>query len=107
MNKQRLEQLLKFYDDDPDDPFVIYAIATEYASESPEKARTYFEMLLEHHPSYIPTYYHAAHMYIDIEALELAKKTFETGLEKAKAEGDDHALQELQNAYQNFLFEYE
>ena len=50
MNHSRLNQLLEFYKEDPNDPFNIYALATEYKSIDPEKALTYFELLIENHP---------------------------------------------------------
>ncbi|RZK28249.1 MAG: tetratricopeptide repeat protein, partial [Hymenobacter sp.] len=34
----RLQQLLAFYQDDPNDAFTIYALATEYRADDPKLA---------------------------------------------------------------------
>lgn len=105
MNQQRLEQLFNFLKDDPKDPFLLYAIATEYSNEKPEEAIKFFDNLLENHPEYFPTYYHAAALYAEIDEIEKAKKIYEKGIEVCEKARELKALQEIKNAYQNFLFE--
>lgn len=105
MSQARLEQLLQFLKDEPDDPFLLYAIATEYAKTDLSKAVFYYEKLLTGHPDYVATYYHAAKLYADLGEREKAEQTFITGIEKAKAQQESLALRELQNAYNEFLFE--
>lgn len=107
ISEKRLEQLQRFLAEDPNDPFLIYALATEYQNSDISKARRYFEELLLKHPAYIATYYQAAHLYAALEEEKLAKLTFEQGIAKAKEQGETKTLQELQNAYQNYLFETE
>ena len=104
-NHTRLTQLKQMLQEEPNDPFLIYAIATEYLNIDSQQARHYFEQLLEKHEDYIATYYHAAHLYAALEEEDLAKQTYEKGIEKAKAQQETKTLQELQNAYQNYLFE--
>ena len=65
MNTERLTQLLKFLEEDPHDAFNWYAVATEYRATDPDRALVYFEKLLTEHPDYVPTYYHAAQLYLD------------------------------------------
>lgn len=103
MNQSRLEQLLQFYEEDPNDPFNIYALANEYKSSDPDKTMGYFEILIEKHPEYIATYYHLAHLYIDIGEDEKAKSTFEKGIEIASINNEALALRELKNAYDEFM----
>lgn len=105
MNSNRIEQLLEFLKNDPNDPFTRYALATEYRNTEPEKSLAYFEELLKDHPDYLPTYYHAAHLYIDFHKDEEAEQLFKDGIELAKKQEDALALRELQNAYNEFLFE--
>ncbi len=105
MPSSRLPQLLAFLEEDPEDPFVLYALATEYRSEQPLKALSFYEHLLEKHPHYVATYYHAALLYVDREEPEKAEQTFERGIVEAKEQNEALALRELQNAYNNFLFE--
>jgi len=103
MNDHRLEQLLSFYREDPNDPFNIYALANEYKSSLPHKALKYFEVLLLKHPKYIATYYHLAHLYIELEADDKAKSTFEKGIVIASKNNESLALRELKSAYEEFL----
>ena len=105
MNDDRLKQLLGFLKDDPNDEFTLYAIATEYRKSDVQKARHYYEILLRHHPDYLGTYYHAAHLYLDLGDSALAEETFKKGILLAKAQKNQNALRELQNAYNEFLMD--
>lgn len=105
MSNPRLEQLLAFHQQDPDDPFIIYALALEYQADSPMTARSYFEILLLRFPEYLPAYYHAAKLYESFNEPEMAKNTYLKGIEVSINQKDTHAQRELQNAYTNLLFE--
>jgi len=105
MNEPRLTQLLTFLEEEPNDPFTIYAIATEYLKSDQQKARKYFEILLNEHPDYVATYYHAAHLYWDLDRHPEVVQTFEKGMAKAREHGDQLALRELQSAYNQYQFE--
>ncbi|MFP4089467.1 MAG: tetratricopeptide repeat protein [Cyclobacteriaceae bacterium] len=105
MSQERLKQLFSFLKEDPNDPFILYAIATEYNVNEPDKALPYFEKLLRDHPDYVPTYYHAAKLYADRDEPEKAEQTFKRGIIKAEQKKDELALRELKNAYQEFLFD--
>ena len=102
MNKQRLEQLLNFYKEDPNDAFTIYALATEYKEENPQKALEYFEILLENYENYVGTYYHVCALYESMGKKELAEKYYIKGLQICRNESKMHAYSELQRAYQKF-----
>ncbi|MBS9525078.1 tetratricopeptide repeat protein [Litoribacter ruber] len=104
-NLGRIEQLLDFAKEEPDNPFNFYALALEYQNTNTEKGVHYFNLLLEKFPEYLPTYYHAGLFFEKKNELEKAKSIFEQGISLAKAKNDNHAQRELQNAYQNFLFE--
>jgi Tfp pilus assembly protein PilF len=105
MNQDRLKQLLQFYEEDPDDPFNIYALANEYKNSDSEKALQYFEKLEREHPNYMATYYHLAHLYIDLREDEKAKSTFEKGMEIAMKNNEPFALRELRSAYEEFTMD--
>lgn len=107
MSQARLQQLLSFLEEDPDDPFTLYAIALEYQKMQDEKALYYFDKLLLEHPDYVATYYHAAQFYLDLGFKEKAEQTYTSGIEKAKSQQNALALRELQNAYNQYLFEEE
>ena len=105
MNNQRLEQLLEFLKDDPNDPFNLYAVANEYRRTNPEKSRQLMDQLLEEHPDYLPTYYHAAQLYIESEKNTEATQILEKGIALAKKQQDKLALRELQNIANELLFD--
>lgn len=107
MNQSRLEQLLAFLKEDPQDAFNIYAVATEYVKTQPLQALIYYEKLLKEHESYVPTYYHAAKLYVQLGSKQEAKDTFEKGLAISLQQGNRNAHRELQNAYNEFLDEEE
>ena len=97
-NSTRLEQLLAYYKEDPNDPFNTYGLALEYLKYDLSKARFYFEELLQDHPDYLPTYYHVGHLYEELEEDDLAIKAYQKGIEIAEAQDNKMTLRELQNA---------
>jgi len=104
-NLDRIAQLLSFAKEEPDNPFNLYALALEYQNLDLTMAAHYFDKLLNEHESYIPTYFHAAAFYHEQRSVDRAKSIYEKGIRFAKEQLASHALKELQNAYQNFLFE--
>lgn len=101
----RLEQLLKFLEEDPDDPFNIYALALEYQKLDPEKALVLFNLLLEEHANYVPTYYHLGKLYEETGERDKAITVFEKGVEKARIQNEFKALRELRSALDELIFE--
>lgn len=102
-NNSRLEQLLAFYADDPQDPFLIYALATEYLALNPQKSKDYYEILLKEHENYVGTYYHAAKLYDELGQKDEAERVYKKGLKISRQEGNMHAFSELQQAYNKFM----
>jgi tetratricopeptide (TPR) repeat protein len=99
MGSDRLNQLLEFHAQDPDDPFLCFALATEYLKQGDEElALNWFESLLDRHPSYVGTYYHLGKLYLRLDRPEDALKTFEDGIRVASETGDAHAASELRSA---------
>ena len=107
MALSRLEQLLQFWQEDPNDAFTLYALATEYRSTNTTTALFYYEKLLTEHPGYVGTYYHAAKLYAQLGQPEKAEATFIKGLEVSQQAGQRNAHRELQAAYREFLDEQE
>lgn len=97
-----LEKLLVFYEENPNDPFNLYALALEYQKHNASKASKLYEELLAEHPEYLPTYYHAAQFFANSEESEKAEAIFKTGIELAKKQQNTKAELELARAYQNF-----
>lgn len=90
----RLEQLWEFYLDDPGDPFNHYAYALELAKTDKGKAADHLQKLIEDKPDYLPAYYQAAVLNINLN--QDARKNIEQGIEKAKAQNNRKAQNELQ-----------
>ena len=97
METNRLEKLLEFIKNEPNDEFLKYALATEYLRlNDAEKALLYYEDLVTNHPQYSGTYYHLGKLYEALNRKDDAIKTYEKGMEITKAKRDNHAFNELQ-----------
>jgi tetratricopeptide (TPR) repeat protein len=95
----RIEQLLVFLKDSPEDAFLNYALATEYVGlGDDDKAELIFRTLLDKHPDYIATYYHLGKLLERKAEKEEAILIYEKGIEKAKKSSERHSLSELQSA---------
>lgn len=100
MQRNRLQKLLEFLDNEPHDPFLKYALATEYLRlNEPETALTYYEDLVQNHSDYVGTYYHLGKLYEALNRKNDAIAIYETGMKQARAARDNHALSELQAVY--------
>ena len=62
----RIEQLKQFINDDPSDVFARYALALEYLKIDSADALRQFELLIERDPNYLPSYFPAAHLMIEL-----------------------------------------
>ena len=101
----RIDQLKQFIVEDPADPFPRYALSLEYLTHQPELARKSFEDLLLQFPDYLPTYYPAAHLFIDLGEPGEAERIFQSGIELARKQNDRKAEGELRQAYEQWLFD--
>jgi tetratricopeptide (TPR) repeat protein len=99
----RLQQLLAFYEADPTDAFTIYALATEYRAQEPERAWEFYQKLLTEHPDYVGTYYHAGKLLEQFDKKNQAEKVYRDGLKVARAAGQQHAASELLQALNKCL----
>ena len=100
MQNTRLTKLLEFLEIQPDDPFILYALATEYNSlNDVEKAFAYYLKLVEAHSGYVGTYYHLGKLYEKSNDPEAAIQTYQKGMVIARSKGDMHAFSELQGAF--------
>lgn len=95
----RINQLLQFLEEDPNDAFTLYALALEYQKSDVKKARATFEQLTSQHPDYLPTYYAAAHFLMESGNQQQVETLFLKGIDLAKAQNNKKALMELQSAY--------
>lgn len=103
----RIQQLLQFLQEDPEDAFTHYALALEYMKTDATKAKAAFDHLLEKFPAYLPTYYSAAHFFIELGLADRAEKLFIQGIDLSKAQNNNKARMELQSAYDMFMMDRE
>lgn len=107
MSEQRLKTLIKFYEEEPNDPFNLYALALEYQKSDPDKSNELFDKLLTDFPLYVPSYYHAAQLKAALKQAEAALAIYQKGIEVAKQQNEKKAEQELRSAYDALRFELE
>ena len=99
----RLEQLQEFLKEDPHDPFNIYALALEYQKSDLQKSKELYNQLLVDFENYIPAYYHAGNLYLELGLQEEAIKIFATGIIQAKKQNELKAMRELQTVYDELM----
>lgn len=98
----RLDQLFDLLKSQPDEPFLLFAIAKEYEKAGDkDDALAYYLKLKETTPQYVGTYYHLGKLYERLEQPETAFLTYKQGMVVAKEEGDMHAFSELSGAKMN------
>jgi len=104
MHHIRLEKLLNFLQDEPNDPFLKYALATEYLSANDvDQALYYYEDLISGHPDYIGTYYHLGKLYEQLDRKPEAIKIYIKGMEVSRVAKNMHAFSELQGVYNSAM----
>jgi Tfp pilus assembly protein PilF len=95
----RIQQLLDFLQREPDDVFLNYALGVEYMAGSDlEKARQQFEKVLKQDRDYIAAYYQLGKLYEALQKNSEALKCYKTGLEKARAQKNNKAVNEFGEA---------
>lgn len=90
----QLEKLLAL---DPNDAFVLYGLAQEYAkAKDTAKAVEFYDRCLIADPHYCYAYYHKARALEEAGERDRAVGTLRAGLAAARAAGDSHAMGEIQ-----------
>ena len=103
----RLEILRQFAEEEPQDPFNHYALATELLKFNKNESRQIFEYLLKNHADYLATYYHLGALYVELGEQQLAEKIYILGIDLARKIGNEKTFKELKGAYQILLDEME
>ena len=100
----RIAKLKEFLEANPDDSFVKHALALEHVKSGDDaEARKLFENILNRDENYIGSYYHLGKLLERSDERESAIKWYELGMLKAKENGDMHAYNELQAAYEDLI----
>ena len=94
--KNRLQMLSEFLEQNPGDAFARYGLAMEYSKAGQiEQALEQFNKLLQLHPDYTNGYFMAAQTLEREGRTPEAKTMLESGIEAAKRTGNKHALSEM------------
>ena len=95
----RLDQLLNFLSEDPNNSFIRFALAKEYEGMGKkEEALAAYQSLRADDPSYVGLYYHLAKLLETEEKIEQAITIYKEGMTQAKSQGDQHAHGEMATA---------
>ncbi len=95
----RLETMLGFLEQDPNDSFTRYAVALEYISaRNYQTAVEYLAELRRRDPAYTATYYQLGAALAALEQWDAAEEAYRAGIVVARASGDLHTASELDAA---------
>ena len=101
----RIEKLIAFLQQSPNDCFLNHALALEYIKIGKEEdAKLLFEKNLNNDPQYIATYYHLGKLMERTGAPQDAVRIYEEGMKQAKAANEMHTYNELQGAYEDLVY---
>jgi len=101
MNTDRIKMLEQFLQDDPTDPFNLYALALEFKNQDSKRSEELFDQLLAQYPNYLPTYYIAGNFFADQAHIEKGMDILRKGFTLALEQKDKNAARELKSAIEN------
>jgi Tfp pilus assembly protein PilF len=101
----RVEKLLEYLKQMPNDNFLRHALALEYIKQgNDEEAKVLFESILSESPGYVGSYYHLGKLLERNGEHQQAIEWYEKGMAQAKQANDQHAYNELQAAYEDLAY---
>ena len=102
MSSTRLTQLMAFYETNPKDSFILFAMAKEHENlGNTQNALELYLQIKGNDPNYTGLYYHLGKLYEQMEEINLAFSTYREGMEICQKVGDQHAYSELAGAKLN------
>jgi len=100
----RLDKLRNMLKEEPQDAFLLYALAHELAQAGQlEDAITRFDQALVAEPTYCYAYFHKAKCFEELGRHEEAEATVRSGLARASAVGDAQAAGELRSLLEELV----
>lgn len=95
----RLLQLQGMLDAQPQEAFLLFAVAKEHEKlDNAAEALAHYERLREADADYVGLYYHLGKLHERAERYDQAVAVYAAGMLVAKRAGDQHALAELAGA---------
>jgi tetratricopeptide (TPR) repeat protein len=96
---ERLTKLQQMLEKQPNDTFLLYAIALEHKKlNQPIKAIEYLNRVIAIDPGYCYAYHQRGLIHESTGDAEAAKKAYREGIEAATKKGDAHARDEIRAA---------
>lgn len=97
----RIDQIKELLNNEPQDSFLNYALALEYAKENElKKAIDIIERIIERDENYLASYYQLAKFYEENTETEKARDAYAKGITIAKLQRNFKTLNELNEAVQ-------
>ncbi len=102
---ERIQKLLAFLENSPNDNFLIHALALEYAKKGDfDTAKHYYETNIRLSPQYVASYYHLGKLFEKQGMDEDAIAAYTQGMQIAREVNDQHAYSELRSALEELTF---
>lgn len=99
MASERMQTLVGMLEKEPNDLFLLYAIALEHKKAGQfADAQKYLAEVLKRDPLYCVAYQQAGQVYEQAGDVEAAKKSYREGIAAAGRKGDQHAREEMEGA---------
>ena len=99
---ERIEILREMLENQPDDAFLLFALAKEYEKlRDLERAVATYRQLEARHPDYLALYYHLGFTYMELDQLNAASKTLQKGHKIAMSQGDSKTAGEIKSLLQD------
>lgn len=97
MDTNRLDQLTEMLEQDPNDPFIRYALALELKKHGRmDEALDRFEETIGRSPDYVPAYFMIGQLLAELGRETDASHRLREGIAMAQRQGDSHAQGEMQ-----------
>lgn len=102
MQNVRFNRIVEMLNQNPDDAFLLYALAQEYFNKGEAaKSIELYEKLLHIHPNYTAAFLHLGNAYLQLQQIDKAIATYEKGIDVCRQQQAHHDLKELQAALNN------
>ena len=93
----RLSQVREMLQEEPDDPFLHYALGLELAKKKNyQEAMSAFQTVIKLDENYVAAYYQLGILFIEIDIVDVARSYIQKGIDKALAKRDFKAKAELE-----------
>lgn len=94
-------RLKALHNEDPNDSFLLFALAKEWEKYDQDEAIKYYLQLKSVDPEYLALYFHLGQLYYEQSLNDKARQVLQKGLEVAKQQGDKKTEGELQQLLLN------